>query len=302
MTKNRNVIRKSYYKKDSFVILKQMVAKQPSLYGLRVTNYGLRLIICFEFVPPDGGLVLGIWNFYSPLPIYMPKISIIIPAWNTEETICECLDSIFAQTFHDFEIIVVNDGSVDNTGKLLENYKDKIKIIDQENRGSNFARNRGWKEARGEYLLFLDSDIVMYKDTLQILYNTLQENPEVSYAYSSFNYGGKKFGLWDFDVARLKKMPYIHTSSLIRAKDFPGFDESIKRLQDWDMWLTMLEKGKVGIRVNKVLMNVALRKQGISEWVPRWVYWIPWKWLPWAPSRVRKYLDAVELVKNKHGL
>ena len=78
----------------------------------------------------------------------MPKISIIIPTYEHGDTLEKCLLSLFSQTFKDYEIIVVNDGSTDNTAEILEKYKDKIKIISQENRGAQVARNNGFKESK----------------------------------------------------------------------------------------------------------------------------------------------------------
>ncbi|MBI4133369.1 glycosyltransferase family 2 protein [Candidatus Uhrbacteria bacterium] len=232
----------------------------------------------------------------------MPRISVIIPAWNSEQTIARCLDSLFAQTTQDFEVIVVNDGSTDRTRDGLASYASRITIIDQENRGSNPARNRGRQASHGQFLLFLDSDIILRSDMLESLARTLEAHPEASYAYSSFRYGKKLFRLWPFDAQRLQKMPYIHTAALVRAHDFPGFDESVRRLQDWDVWLTMLRQGKRGVWVPEVLFEVTPRPDGISQWVPRWFFWIPWRLIGWKPARVRRYDEAVGLINAKHNL
>ncbi len=231
-----------------------------------------------------------------------PKLSIIIPTWNSEDTIAACLFSVFAQTMTDYEVIVVDDGSTDHTIKKCIPFTDRITLMAEEHRGSNPTRNRGRTAARGEFLLFLDSDLVLRPDTFQKLLGALAEHPDASYAYSSFRHGFKLFRLWPFDADRLRRMPCIPTFSLIRAVDFPGFDETLTRLQDWDLWLTMLERGKTGVWVPETLMVMQRRKQGISQWVPRWIYWIPWKKLPWRPLRVQKYLDAVSVIKKKHNL
>lgn len=232
----------------------------------------------------------------------MPQISVIIPTWNSERTIGACLDSLFAQTVQDFEVIVVNDGSTDRTADVLAPYHSRIISINQENRGSNAARNRGLREAHGEYLLFLDSDITMRPDMLLKLLRALEMHPEASYAYSSFLYGRKLFRLWPFEATRLRRMPYIHTAAFVRAKDFSGFDEGVRRLQDWDVWLTLLEQDKIGVRVPEVLFTVEPRRDGISQWVPRWFYWIPWRLIGWKPRRVRAYEEAVRVIREKHKL
>lgn len=231
-----------------------------------------------------------------------PKLSIIIPAWNSEDTIEHCLESVFLQTMKDFEVIVVDDGSTDLTIERCAPFFDRITLMKEDHHGSNPARNRGWRDARGEYLLFLDSDLVLRPETFAKLLDALMAHPEASYAYCSFWHGFKLFRLWPFDPDRLRRMPCIPTFSLVRARDFPGFDESLWRLQDWDVWLTMLEHGKTGVFVPEVLMTMKRRKQGISQWVPRWMYWIPWSKLPWQPTRVRTYFEAVRVVKRKHDL
>lgn len=109
----------------------------------------------------------------------MPKFSIIVPAYNVEDYIETCLNSIFNQTNQDFEVIVVNDGSTDNTLKVLNKYKDNIIIINQENLGLSDARNNGVKKAQGKYLLFVDSDDFIDKTLLQKLDSVTKNNPDL---------------------------------------------------------------------------------------------------------------------------
>lgn len=109
----------------------------------------------------------------------MIKISIIIPVYNTEKYLKECIESTLNQSLKDIEIICINDGSTDNSLKILENYRkydSRIKIINQKNKGVSEARNNGMKIARGKYIHFLDSDD-FYSDNkaLEILYNFIEE-------------------------------------------------------------------------------------------------------------------------------
>lgn len=96
------------------------------------------------------------------------KLSIIIPAYNAEAYLPQCLDSILAQEHLGCEVIVVDDGSTDGTAALLERYPD-VKVVHQENRGMSTARNRGLDEARGEYILFVDSDDLLTDGALETL-------------------------------------------------------------------------------------------------------------------------------------
>ena len=108
-----------------------------------------------------------------------PRISVIIPVYNVEKYLGKCLSSLVEQTFRDFEIIAVNDGSTDHSLEILrrfeENY-DFITVIDQENRGISLSRNRGMDIARGEYLCFVDSDDFVAPCYLQRLYELCEEN------------------------------------------------------------------------------------------------------------------------------
>lgn len=236
-------------------------------------------------------------------------VSIIIPAHNSAKTLKFCLKSLFKQTFLGFEIIVVNDGSTDETGAWLNGYivtllaeeRAKIRVITQNNQGSNPARNRGAKEATGKYLLFCDADIEMRNDALEKMVNALEKNPDTSFVYSSFYFGWKKFKLWPYDIEQLKKMPYIHTTSLIRREHFPGFDNNIKRLQDWDLFLTMAEQGHKGIFIPEFLFKVRPRRHGISSWLPKFVYKFPWQKFGIKIKALEEYKQAEKIIKEKHN-
>lgn len=106
------------------------------------------------------------------------KISIIVPVYNTENQIRYCLDSIINQTYKNLEIIVVDDGTKDNAGKIAEEYKEKdnrIKVIHQENQGLGAARNTGLNAVTGDYIAFVDSDDVLIHDFYEYLMKLLEE-------------------------------------------------------------------------------------------------------------------------------
>lgn len=108
----------------------------------------------------------------------MSKISIIIPIYNSAEYITRCLDSIVNQTYKNLEIICVNDGSTDESLKILKKYKNKdnrIIIIDKKNEGVSAARNDGIKKSTGQYITFIDADDWIELDAIETLYNTLKE-------------------------------------------------------------------------------------------------------------------------------
>lgn len=236
-------------------------------------------------------------------------ISIVIPAYNAEKTLGRCLKSLKVQTVRDFEIILVNDGSSDKTSARAEHWKQifetdgkQFSLISQANAGANSARNRGAREAHGKYIIFLDADIVADPRMLEKMMHTLEEHAEDSYVYSAFKFGWKTFKLRSFDAERLRRMPYIHTSSLIRRADFPGFDERLKRFQDWDLWLTMLEQGKAGVFIPEMLFKIINTGGTMSTWLPSFFHKIPWPIFGYTPPSVRRYQEAMEIIKTKHHL
>lgn len=113
----------------------------------------------------------------------MKKIvfSIIVPVYNVEKYLDECLNSILNQSFKDYEVIVVNDGSTDNSYEILKKYKknEKINIYTQNNHGLSYTRNVGVKKAKGDYLVFIDSDDYIEKDYLLKISKVIDLKPEV---------------------------------------------------------------------------------------------------------------------------
>lgn len=109
----------------------------------------------------------------------MIKYSFIVPVYNMEKYLKKCLDSLVKQTFSDFEIVIVNDGSTDKSEKIIEKYKNKypnIKVINQKNKGLSEARNEGVKKAKGKYIIFIDSDDYVEKKLLEQIDKKIDDN------------------------------------------------------------------------------------------------------------------------------
>lgn len=226
------------------------------------------------------------------------KISVIIPCYNRANTIGRCLDSILAQTYDNFEIIVVDDGSSDNIDEIMMPYLINAKYIKQANQGAPKARNVGFENSVGELVIFCDSDIIMKPDCLEKMAAALENDHEAAFAYCSFRFGWKKFRLYPFTIERLRRMPFITTTSLIRREYFPGFDESLKKFQDWDLWLTIWEKyGRGGVWIDEVLFR-AVSGGTMSSWLPGFMYKLPFL----KNKNVEKYKAAREVIKKKHNL
>lgn len=114
----------------------------------------------------------------------MDKISIVVPIYNVEKYLDQCVKSIINQTYKNLEIILVNDGSIDNSGKICDKYKrqdNRVIVIHKENGGSSDARNVGIQIATGKYIGFVDSDDYIEKDMYEFLYNNMiNENADIS--------------------------------------------------------------------------------------------------------------------------
>ncbi|HJN84757.1 MAG TPA: glycosyltransferase family A protein, partial [Patescibacteria group bacterium] len=128
-------------------------------------------------------------------------ISVIIPSYNHASSVGKAIDSALSSINVDIEVIVINDGSSDDTKDALRQYEelDRVKVIHQENRGSNPTRNRGFKESSGDYVIFLDADAILVPDALEKLENALIGSG-ASFAYSDFRFGWKLFKTGTFDI------------------------------------------------------------------------------------------------------
>src|SRR5919202_353647 len=203
----------------------------------------------------------------------MPLISVIIPAYNAEKTIKQTIESVLNQTFSDFEIIVINDGSQDSTLEIVSSIPDpRIKVFSYPNAGPQKSRNRGWGNASGEYVSFLDADDLWTPDKLEAQLKALQENPAAAVAYSwtdyidesgnSFpqsnhgNFSGHVFvKLLLADFVGNGSNPLIQKQALVEVG---GFDESLVAGQDWDMWVRLASRYPfVAVPVVQILYRVS---------------------------------------------
>lgn len=235
-------------------------------------------------------------------------ISVVIPALNEGRVLSRTLNGIFGQTYKDIEVIYVNDASTDNTDEAVQPYLDRITYIKHEtNLDNQRSRNEGIAIARGDTLFVCDADIVMKPDCLEKMMRALEEHPDCSFAYSSFIWQGKRFKSFPFDLERLKHTNYINTASLVRTKDHPGFDEKIKKLQDWDVWLTLARAGKKGCFIPEVLFFLGENlerdvRAGRSKWFPKIMYCIPWRRFGIRIGQIERYEYWKEYIQKKHGI
>lgn|GEM_PF-564835 len=127
------------------------------------------MITLFRVINLWKGYIIDIYYVFGDI---MPKVSVIIPSYNRLKELKKCLDSIFKQTFSDIEVIVINDGSTDQTDMYLQSIQDqRLHFIQQKNQGIGKSRNIGIDKASGEYLMFIDSDDYLRNDAIELLYN-----------------------------------------------------------------------------------------------------------------------------------
>lgn len=195
------------------------------------------------------------------------KVSIVIPLYNAEKYICETLDSVLSQKYTNWECIIVNDGSTDNSEKVvLEKIKgnDKFKYLSQKNSGPGKARNYGASMASGKYLLFLDADDIILDDYFLDGVNFLDANANYSLFYGKANIfwdnGTEK--LWPLrkfrDMKDFLKSNCIYCTAMIRKKDFDaigGFDEYLKAYEDWEFFVRLLDRNPKVYREDKILFK-----------------------------------------------
>ncbi len=188
-------------------------------------------------------------------------VSVIIPVYNNPDVI-NSIESIRSQENYEVrEIIVVDDGSRDNTFEVLQEYKNKhnlniLKLIKQKNGGPSAARNNGIKNAVGHYIAFLDSDDVWHKDKLREQMKVFENDKEISLVSTSIN--DKVFGnLKDKQVISFDMLlyhNYLYTSTIILKREVLGavgvFNENQKYSEDYDLWLRIAKRYKC-VLINK---------------------------------------------------
>ncbi|MBD2017364.1 glycosyltransferase [Microcoleus sp. FACHB-53] len=184
----------------------------------------------------------------------MPLISVIIPAYNAEKTIQETIDSVLNQTFQDFEIIVINDGSQDTTLEIVNSIKDpRLQVFSYPNAKQAASRNRGISHSTGEFLAFLDADDLWKPEKLEAQLKALQDNPQAAVAYSWSQCIDEKGhflreasqSTTSGDVyAKLLLCDFLDNGSnpLVRRKaleEVGTFDESLPPAEDWELWIRL---------------------------------------------------------------
>jgi len=194
-----------------------------------------------------------------------PKVSVVIPSYNTAHLIAACLDSVLAQTYKDFEAIVVNDGSPDTAEleKILEPYMSRIVYFKQENKRAAGARNNAIRQAHGEFVAFLDSDDTWLPDHLALQMQLIAEDPSLDLVYANallvtpdrereFMEQCPSRGEATFQALIVERCQIPISTVVARRRTLLEaglFDETLPRCDDYDMWARAAFHGaKIGYR------------------------------------------------------
>jgi glycosyltransferase involved in cell wall biosynthesis len=215
-----------------------------------------------------------------------PKVSIIMPVYNGEKFLKEAIESILNQTFTDFEFIIINDGSKDNSLSIIEEYKQKdsrIKIIDQKNLGIIKALNNGLKISKGKYIVRMDADDISLSDRIekQLAYlkkenaylcgtwaHVIDKNGVIN-TKKEFNYPPKTWT--ENKLSMIKWNPFIHPSVLFKRelyekeKDKNGnLYKNYKHIEDYELWTRINPKYK-SVNIQEYLLNYRIHNNQITN-------------------------------------
>jgi glycosyltransferase involved in cell wall biosynthesis len=211
------------------------------------------------------------------------KTTVVITTHNYGRYVAECIGSALSQTVRPSQIIVVDDASEDDTRQQIEPYLGEIEYHRVDYRNAQKTRNFGLERVSSEYVLFLDADNRIAETMVQKLEHALDSHPSARVAYCDKHVFGdpaamRRLGLshyWqadDFSLELLRFRNVIDTTSLVRRKFLTEFDERIRRLQDWDTWLTTLQADDHAVRVPEPLLhyrvhgeNLSLRREELLE-------------------------------------
>jgi glycosyltransferase involved in cell wall biosynthesis len=205
-----------------------------------------------------------------------PKFSIIIPCYNYGKYLPLSIGSVLAQSNNNYEIIIVNDGSTDNTKEIVKdiikkNSSKKITLMNQENAGQPaISRNNGIKQASGEFILCLDADDMIDSTMLEKFSKVLDLNPNVSVVYTDaifFNEEGTEIKYsGKFDLNLLVITNQLFCCSLFSKEAWQvvgGFNTNVRGYEDWDFWISLAEHNFNGYKIDEALFHYRTGKEGL---------------------------------------
>jgi len=212
----------------------------------------------------------------------MPKVSVILPVYNAERYLKQAIDSVFLQTFADFELILINDGSTDDSEKIILGFNDErlLYLKNERNSGLIYTLNKAVAEAKGEYIARMDADDICFAERLELQSQWLDEHRGTAIV-ASFNIvideSGTEVGYSEKDrdfvsaVEIRKQMPVenclTHPSVMGRAEIFKSYaySASQKNIEDYDLWLRLLADGYVIEKIAKPLLYYRVHQTSVTQ-------------------------------------
>jgi len=198
-----------------------------------------------------------------------PLVSIIVPAYNQEQWIAQTLDSVLAQTYQQWECIVMDDGSGDRTVEIARDYArrdGRFRVYSQENGGPSRARNQAILFSEGTYILPLDADDTVSPLYLEVAMKRFSDHPETKLVYCKADLIGALSGPWNlrpYAYDGFIRVNCIFNACIFRRSDYDragGYDESMRSgLEDWDFLIGMLQKDDVVYQIPKVMFHYRIR-------------------------------------------
>jgi len=211
-----------------------------------------------------------------------PQISVIMPVYNAGQYLALAIESVLGQTFTDFELLLINDGSTDNSKQVIASFTDnRIKVLDNEgNKGLVYSLNRGIAAAIGKYIARMDADDICLPDRFQLQYDYLERHTETGLVagYIHFiNEQGDDRGVWALDrkadsPQRIKRYMsseccIAHPTIMARAtwlSKFP-YDSRQKAIEDYDLWLRLLAHGMAIAKLNTPVLLYRVHDQSVTQ-------------------------------------
>lgn len=215
-----------------------------------------------------------------------PKISIILPFYNISDYLDEAIISIKSQSFKEFELLLINDGSTDKSLSIANSHAsndDRIKILSHENRGLAYSLNRGVDEAKCNYIARMDGDDICHPKRLEMQYDTITQMSEKSlvsstiepFSSSKITEGSERYFKWlnnkcsheEICAGLYKESPLIHPSVMFTKDSFysAGKYKEYDGPEDYDLWLRMAENGTSFLKIKKSLLKYRIHNNNLSR-------------------------------------
>ena len=201
----------------------------------------------------------------------MNLVSIIVPCYNQSQYLDECLQSVLDQTHSNWECIIVNDASTDDTDGVAKKWCDidnRFRYIKQTNGGVSNARNNGISQSKGEYILPLDADDYVGLNYLEVCVNEMNAHNNVKLVYGKAIKFGEESGEWilsDYSFQNLLQRNMIFCTALFRRLDYDktlGYDEEMRySAEDWDFWICLLKNGGEVIKSNSCTFYYRIKNE-----------------------------------------